>query len=335
MDKDTHTANVNQACKRLLKVWQVAHLVLSKQPPLFTSFQLAVHSMPALQVLSVRHRGGGKLLLPVTALPHGLTVLALKKVMIYCNSSSSGSSSCAAAIEILQQQQQHDGQGGGDVGVEDGSESEGAAACDLSHALTSPGFTRAALTNSISSPDLTTLAARSIPAGDSAAAAAAASAGGSGASGGANGVRVCSTPPVLLPNLRRLYLKLCLVPAAALTAMLGLPPPTSSSSSIQPSGQQRQQGPAGPPRTGCFTRGGGDSGSSSRSSSSCSGRAVCFVRPPLEVLSVTGDGAARGEACEAWARWLDALKHLQALQVGVRSMKTHVSSDPSILTILV
>jgi hypothetical protein len=187
----------------------------------------------------------------------------------------------------------------------------------LSHALTSPGFTRAALTGSISSPDLTLMAAQATAAATKDSAAAAAAAAGGGGRGG-EGVDVCMTSPVLLPNLRRLYLKLCLVPSAALTAMLGLPPPTSSSStsSTRLAGQQQQQRPAGPPRTGCFTGGGGDS-SSSRSSSSCSGRAVCSVRPPLEVLSVTGDGAARGEACEAWARWLDALKHLTALQVGV------------------
>jgi hypothetical protein len=143
---------------------------------------------------------------------------------------------------------------------------------ELSHAITSPGFTRAALTGSMSAPDLPALAAAGTPPPAAAAADAA-------AEGDVRG-----TPKVLLPNLRRLYLKLCFVPSAALTALLGVPLVAS----------QHQE-----------------SGASSSSSSSSSGG----LRPALEVLSVTGDGVLRGEASEAWTRWLQALRHLRALQV--------------------
>lgn len=149
---------------------------------------------------------------------------------------------------------------------------------ELSHAITSPGFTRAALTGSISTPDLSALT-RSAPFAGAGFAAALAAARSSGSGS-------CS---VLLPNLRRLYLKLCFVPSAALTALLGIPALAS---------QQHQQAHG----SGGSSSGGGHDGAVPRS--------------PLEVLSVTGDGVLRGEASEAWARWLQAMGHLKALQVG-------------------
>jgi hypothetical protein len=120
---------------------------------------------------------------------------------------------------------------------------------------------------------------------------------------------------VLLPNLRRLYLKLCFVPSAALSALLG-----SLHAHTQAQQQQRQQQPE------CFgIQEYGSACSSSSSSSSCvtcrsSTVGQAGVRPlttpsHLEVLSVTGDGLVRGEVCEVWAGWLQALKHQRGLQV--------------------
>jgi hypothetical protein len=248
------------------------------------------------QVLSLRHRGAGKLLLPVTALPASLTVLALKKVMLYSSSSSSRHSkapegtSSAHISDVSdhsppltpgntnisrqsQQQQQQQQQGHVGVGLQLDSSAgvESAAEVDsseLSHAITSPGFTRAALTGSISSADLPAFAA-----------AAAAAAGKSAATDSAAEDFVHAPPKVLLPKLRRLHLKLCFVPSSALTALLGVPVNATQHQEIDANS----------------SRGG--------------------VRPALEVLSVTGDGVLRGEASEAWTRWLQALGHLRALQV--------------------
>jgi hypothetical protein len=121
--------------------------------------------------------------------------------------------------------------------------------------------------------------------------------------GGVGAGSSCRRPRPLLPQLRKLYLRLCLVPSGALAALLGL-----DLSGKPPSLQQQQWGVEGPSRCSSLHANSshGDSGGSSGSSDG----GCC-----LEVLSLTGDSLSRGDCCEAWGHWLAVLWQLKALQV--------------------
>lgn len=131
-----------------------------------------------------------------------------------------------------------------------------------------------------------------------------------GLAGGVSSSGSSSSSRALLPELRRLYLKLCFVPSAALSALLGTPPLTGDLSHQQQQ-QQQHQHQQQQNVTDSSSSGGGNSGGS---------RDGCGVQlgapPALEVLSVTGEGVLRGEASEAWCWWLQALGQLRGLQVG-------------------
>jgi hypothetical protein len=202
-------------------------------------------------------------------------------------------------------------------------------ASEMSHAILSPGFNRAAISGSISAPDLPGLvgagglaaAGLGVQSYPAAAAAGAAAVGGSSSSRSNTG---CCVPAdgiggggVALPNLRQLYLKLCFVPSAALSALLG-----SSHAYTQAQQQQQQQRRRRrrqqPGSVGCQQCGaaGGSSSSSSSSSTVCQAGVRPLTAPcGLEVLSVTGDGLVRAEVCEVWAGWLHALGQQRGLQV--------------------
>lgn len=129
----------------------------------------------------------------------------------------------------------------------------------------------------------------------------------------------------LLPRLRRLYLKLCLLPADALTALVGSQAHNCPADipivqeGQQPVVQHLRQGEA---VCWCSSRG-GKGGQGWDAVEACGG--VCVGgegvsvsdgsggQCSLEVLSVTSDA---GEQCEGWGRWLAALSRLHALQVG-------------------
>lgn len=351
------------------KYWPEAHIHTCSLLTLSCHFQTHAHSTlhTPTQALSLRHRGAGKLLVPVSALPPSLTILALKKVMLFgdssgdgrdgddgSNSSSGGDASTGGCStrpctpEPQQHQrgtQQHLDVAGGVGELADADLSE------MSHAITSPGFNRAALTGSISTPDLQQTLLLQQQQGSMAEGVAdqPSAGGGAGSScccciGSSAGA---SQRPPLLPHLRRLYLKLCFVPAAAMDALLGLPTCPRARYQLhsqrqellavkrQEHWQRRQQafessssssggGVQEPFSRVVFTSSCRPSPFAAAGSSCCSGssaiNAAAAAAPQrqscLEVLSLTGESSSLGEQTESWERWLQALEHLKALQVG-------------------
>lgn len=209
------------------------------------------------------HRGGGKLPLPLSALPPSLTTLAVKKVLLHqpLRQPAAGRS---------------DGSSGGGGWQQQGAE---AAAAPLGgaddepgcHALASPGFRRIGSSGCFTPGELRSLSASPVCSEPSCEAAAA----GSGATS-------CA-----LPQLRRLFLKNCLVAASTLPALLGV-------GGVQPAVEA----------------------AAGASSCSCGGAwGVAGGGRQLEQLSVAGDSATLGEVGDTWSAWLAAVWQLQSLQV--------------------
>jgi hypothetical protein len=235
--------------------------------------QAALQHLSGLKVLCLRHRGAGKLPLPVSALLRSLTTLALKKVLLYHQQDSSSGGAASAQVSHQQQHQQLLL----DVDDPEVSEPDHVVGC---HALTSPCF-RKAVARGLSrppSPDAED-ASSSQPAAASSAVPGSTShpAARAAADAASDGSSSSSRSLAVLPGLKSLFLKNCLVGGETMQLLLGLPSGLASSSS---------------------------SGSSSRVGPS---QLVC--------LSVTGDQAAHGEMAEAWPEWVAAVKQLTGLQV--------------------
>jgi hypothetical protein len=237
-----------------------------------------------VQVLCLRHRGAGKLPIPVSALPSSLTTLALKKVLLHrqhsiCAGTSSSSSSSSISISAVpgytpQQQQQQQQQLVVQLDVSElqaeHEQQQHSVGC---HAITSPGFRRAAAYGLSSRPPSPTEGVvgcnskQTALTGSSAANAAVTKHPAASSS---------SSSSAVLLNLKSLFMKNCLVGGETLQLLLGLSAAAASSSS------------------------------SGSSSSGCS---------QLVRLSVTGDQAGHGEVAEAWPEWVAAIGQLTGLQV--------------------
>uniref|UniRef100_A0A383WMA3 Uncharacterized protein n=1 Tax=Tetradesmus obliquus TaxID=3088 RepID=A0A383WMA3_TETOB len=192
----------------------------------------ALQHLQGLKVLCVRHRGGGKLPLPLSALPASLTTLALKKVLLY---HQHGSSSSMAAAQHPQQQQQLS------LTFDDteAQEPEHVVGC---HALTSPGFRRA-VARGLSRPPSPTEDDTNSNSQPAAASSAAGSTSHTAAAAGdaANSSSSCGGSLPLLPRLQSLFLKNCLVGGETLQLLLGLQGGSSSSSSSSNGGARPSQ----------------------------------------------------------------------------------------------
>lgn len=198
---------------------------------LIVSMLCVCHLLLCLQVLCVRHRGGGKLPLPLSALPASLTTLALKKVLLYHQLGSSSSS--MAPAQHPQQQQLS-------LAFDDteAQEPEHVVGC---HALTSPGFRRA-VARGLSRPPSPTEDDTNSNIQPAAASSAAGSTSHATAAAGDAASSSCGSGLALLPRLQSLFLKNCLVGGETLQLLLGLQggsPPTSSSSSNGSAGGAR------------------------------------------------------------------------------------------------
>lgn len=241
----------------------------------------------SLQVLSVRHRGGGKLPIPLSALPRSITSLAAKKVLLYHERPCTNRTLRASRG---QQQQQLV------LPLE-------TPLVDC-HALTSPGFGKVVSAGIISAApsavDLAQLAAtadstmqgvyqrssNSSIAGQATEDGTASEAAGSISGQGYGAV---------LPHLDSLFIKNCLVSSHTLQQLL---------LGVRVA-------------AGLQAAAGGSSAPAGATGDVCSGSCQ-LVR-----LAVTGDNAAHGEASEGWPNWpwLAVVQQLTNLQVRLCAYK--------------